>query len=644
MAERIPQSVIDEVRSQTNIVDVIQNYTQLVKRGREWNGSCPFHEDRRPSLFVDDKKQVFHCFSCGRSGTVFSFLMEKDGYSYPEAVLSLAKDLNLSGLDKYQGQPSARQEQFAAIFDLYQNAERLYTHILLNTTAGEQALAYLHDDRQLDDETIKRYGLGFVPANNVLLAYAKEHNLADKLLLESQLFIDQDGEISRDRFNNRIVWPIKDVRGQVRGFSGRSLDPNNPAKYMNSPESPFFNKGDLLYNFDQAKPAIRSGQPAMIFEGFMDVISAALAGATGAVATMGTALTEHHVTDLSKITDKILLVYDGDAAGQKAAKRSIPLIRQVAPQVEIGVVSLPDGRDPDEVRRDQGLEVLKQDLGHSVLTPTEFLIQAAKNGKNLENQSQYLDFLKETWPILAAASPVEQDYFLRQFSEEYGSDLAALRQEFQEFIAHRPVQAVQQAPSKKQWPQPETDQNSWADAAWQPDYSDGFESLAALGTPTSKTASADDLAGHLNAGLSRTERAEQGLLMAMIKSPVAMNVVKGVPDFAFVHPEYQLLMMLYEAYVKQGQQSFDLASFLDFVQKPDLNQKMMAIDREFGTLEVQRDSVNDYLRVIMKEAPYESQVEALNKKIALAKNQHDEMALIQLGTELINLRRKYSQQ
>ncbi|GAP03652.1 DNA primase [Fructobacillus tropaeoli] len=644
MAERIPQSVIDEVRSQTNIVDVIQNYTQLVKRGREWNGSCPFHEDRRPSLFVDDKKQVFHCFSCGRSGTVFSFLMEKEGYTYPEAVLSLAKNLKLSGLDRYQGQPSARQEQFAAIFDLYQNAERLYTHILLNTTAGEQALAYLHDDRKLDDETIKRYGLGFVPSNNVLLAYAKEHNLADKLLLESQLFIDQDGEISRDRFNNRIVWPIKDVRGQVRGFSGRSLDPNNPAKYMNSPESPFFNKGNLLYNFDQAKPAIRAGQPAMIFEGFMDVISAALAGATGAVATMGTALTEHHVTDLSKITDKILLVYDGDAAGQKAAKRSIPLIRQVAPQVEIGVVSLPDGRDPDEVRREQGLEVLKQDLDHGVLTPTEFLIQAAKNGKNLENQAQYLDFLKEAWPILAVASPVEQDYFLRQFSEEYGSDFTALQREFQEFLAHRPAQTVQKAPAKKQWRKVQTDQNGWSDDSWQPDYSDGFESLAALGEPTSPTASADDLAGHLNAGLTRTERAEQGLLMAMIKSPAAMNTVKGLPDFAFVHPEYQLLMMLYEAYTKQGQQSFDLAGFLDFVQKPDLNQKMMAIDREFGTLEVQRDAVNDYIRVIMKEAPYESQVEALNKKIALAKNQHDKMALIQLGTELINLRRRYSQQ
>ncbi|WP_242977406.1 CHC2 zinc finger domain-containing protein, partial [Fructobacillus ficulneus] len=217
MAERIPQNVIDEVRSQTNILDVIQNYTQLVKRGREWNGSCPFHEDRRPSLFVDDQKQVFHCFSCGRSGTVFSFLMEKEGYSYPEAILTLAKDANITGLDQYQGQPSARQEQFAAIFDLYSNAQRLYTHILLNTTAGEAALEYLHKDRQLDDETIKQYGLGFVPSNNVLLAYAKDHNLDESLLKDSQLFIvPEEGPITRDRFNNRVVWPIKDSRGQVR--------------------------------------------------------------------------------------------------------------------------------------------------------------------------------------------------------------------------------------------------------------------------------------------------------------------------------------------------------------------------------------------------------------------------------------------
>ncbi|GAP02671.1 DNA primase [Fructobacillus pseudoficulneus] len=644
MAERIPQSVIDEVRSQTNLVDLIQNYTQLVKRGREWNGSCPFHEDRRPSLFVDDKKQVFHCFSCGRSGTAFSFLMEKEGYTYPQAVLSLAKDLNISGLDKYEGQLSARQEKYAGIFDLYSNAERLYTHILLNTTAGEQALEYLHNDRQLDDETIKRYGLGFVPSNNVLLSYAREHNLDEGLLKQSQLFLEQDDEISRDRFNNRVVWPIKDDRGQVRGFSGRSLDPDNPAKYMNSPESPFFNKGHLLYNFDQAKGSIRAGQPAMIFEGFMDVISAALAGAEGAVATMGTALTDAHVKELAKITDRILLIYDGDAAGQKAAKRSIPLIRQVAPQIEIGVITLPDGRDPDEIRRERGLDALKQALDHSVLTPTEFLIQAAKNGKNLQNQAQYLEFLKEAWPILTDASPVEQDYFLKQFSDEYGSDYAALKAELQQYqTSHARTEKKPVAAKKANRSGFGSKQMDWQEPAWDQDDGGNFDSLNQMASAGAGYSSSSDIASHLDEGISQVERAEQGLLMAMIKAPGILAYVKGLPDFAFVHPEYQLLMMLFEAYQQQAGQGFDLAGFMDFVQKPDLNQKMMAIDREFGTLEVQRDAVDDYLRIIMKEAPYQTQVENLKKKMALAMSQHDDTALIQLTTELVNLRKQHAQ-
>ncbi|MFC4760667.1 DNA primase [Fructobacillus durionis] len=641
MAERIPQQVIDEVRSQTNLVDLVSQYTQLVKRGREWNGSCPFHEDRRPSFFVDDKKQVFHCFSCGRSGTVFSFLMEKEGYTYPQAVLKLAEDEGISGIEKYQGQPSARQEKFQKIYELYNAAQKLYTHILLNTTAGEQALSYLKDDRQLDEETIKKYGLGFVPSNNVLLSYAREHNIDEKVMAEAELFIDRDGELVRDRFNNRVVWPIKSDRGQVLGFSGRSLDPDNPAKYMNSPESPFFNKGKLLYNLDLAKGNIRSGQPAMIFEGFMDVISAAMAGAGGAVATMGTALTEDHVKTLAKLTDKITLVYDGDAPGQKAAKRSIPLIRSVAPQVEIGVISLADNRDPDEVRRELGLPALKQALEQSTQTPTEYLINAAKQDKNLQNQAQYLDFLKEVWPILTSATAVEQDYFLKKIAEDYGSSLEALQSEFSDYKNQHPNGPQAGANSKGQ--QPPASGYS-ADNGWDDSYIPDIDPLAGRNDFTSRTVE-PNWQDAPKPKISRVEKAEQGLLMAMIKSPAIRDYVQQQPNFSFVHPEYQLLLLLYEAFSQeQGASDFDLAAFMDYVQKPELNQKMMAIDREFGTLEAQMDAAKDYLQVIINVAPYESQVATLQQKIAQAKNQHDDAALISLMTELINLKKEHFQQ
>lgn len=635
MAERIPQQVIDQVRAQTNIVDLVSQYTQLVKRGREWNGSCPFHEDRRPSFFVDDKKQVFHCFSCGRSGTVFSFLMEKEGYTYPQAILKLAEDEGINGLEKYQGQPSARQEKFQKIYELYDAAQKLYTHILLNTTAGEHALNYLINDRQLDEKTIRQYGLGFVPGNNVLLSYAQDHQIDDQTMQAAELFIERDGEIVRDRFNNRVVWPIKNERGQVVGFSGRSLDPDNPAKYMNSPESPFFNKGKLLYNLDLAKGAIRSGQPAMIFEGFMDVISAAMAGEKGAVATMGTALTEYHVQSLAKLTDRITLVYDGDAAGQKAAKRSIPLIRSVAPQIEIGVVALADNRDPDEVRRELGLSALKRALEQSTQTPTEYLVNAAKLGKNLQNQSQYLDFLKEVWPILLEASPVEQDYFLKKFAEDYGSSLTSLKKEFENY-RHSQPQNERQIPDEL----PSSVSYGWDDQQFPESISPDEHQFSsdAAGKPINWQSAPKEKT-------SRVELAEEGLLMAMIKNSTAESYVLEQPNFSFVHPQYQLLFLLYDAYRKEkGNGDFDLAAFMDYVQKPELNQKLMAMDRTFGSIDVEMDAVKDYLKVIINQAPYEEQVKSLQQKISLAKNQHDDAALITLMTELINLKKEHFQQ
>ncbi|MBS9335856.1 DNA primase [Fructobacillus papyrifericola] len=646
MAERIPQAVIDEVRAQTNLVDLVSQYTQLVKRGREWNGSCPFHEDRRPSFFVDDKKQVFHCFSCGRSGTAFSFLMEKEGYTYPQAILKLAEDEGVTGLDKYQGQPSARQEKFQKIYELYDAAQKLYTHILLNTTAGEQALSYLKDDRQLDEETIRQYGLGFVPSNNVLLSYAREHNIDEKVMAEAELFIERDGELTRDRFNNRVVWPIKNDRGQVLGFSGRSLDPDNPAKYMNSPESPFFNKGKLLYNLDQAKGAIRLGEPAMIFEGFMDVISAAMAGVDGAVATMGTALTEDHVKALTKLNDKITLVYDGDAAGQKAAKRSIPLIRSVTPQVEIGVIALADNRDPDEVRRELGLPALKQALTQATQTPTEYLINAAKQDKNLQNQAQYLDFLKEVWPILSSASAVEQDYFLKKISEDYGSSMESLQSEFKDYLAAHPKggqgpQNASQAPGFN----PGQAGPGQAASGWDDSFIPDIDPLAGASDYGSRGASVPNWQDAPKPQISRVEKAERALLMAMIKSPAIRQLVDERPDFSFVHPEYQLLLLLYDAFSKEhGSGDFDLAAFMDYVQKPDLGQKLLSMDREFGTLEPQRDAAKDYMEVIIRVGPYEDQLKNLQQKIAQAKNQHDDAALITLMTELINLKKEHFSQ
>ncbi|MCT8387025.1 DNA primase [Leuconostoc lactis] len=619
MASRIPDAFIDEVRKKVNIVDVIGEYTQLVKRGRQWNGSCPFHDDRHPSLFVEENKQVFNCFSCGRSGSVFSFIMEKEGLSYPEAVLSLAEKADMpvdQQLTAQAAHPIDSRTQ--AIYDLHSAAQRLYQHILLNTTSGETALAYLHDKRQLSDAVIKQFGIGFAPDDNVLLQYAKDQNIAPDILQASELFITNDQGVMRDRFAGRIVWPIKTARGQVVGFSGRALASDNTIKYMNSPESPFFTKGKILYNFDRAKNQMRQTNTALIFEGFMDVISADMAGKTMGVATMGTALTPEHVQQLARVAQRILLVYDGDEAGQKAAKRAITLIRTHAQQVEIGIVHLPDQLDPDDLRIQRGTAALQQALEQNIQTPVEFLVNAARTGKNLSNQVQYLAFLQEVMQTLQQATPVEQDLQLTKIANEFGTSKQALQAQLQQTLAQSRARPSATQNYSKRTPKAYTDQ---------------------MAPPPAAPADSELRVGQR---LTKVEQAERALLMAMIKSPQVLAQVKATTGFAFVHPDYQLLMMLAAIYQGQHPEPFDLAQFMDFIQKPALNQKIMAIDRAYGDLTIEHEAIRDYLQIIMEEAPIEARVQELQQLINVAKQQHDDTKLLQLMTELINLKKQHS--
>lgn len=382
---------------------------------------------------------------------------------------------------------------------------------------------------------------------------------------------------------------------------------------MNSPESPFFTKGKILYNFDLAKNQIRQTNTVMIFEGFMDVISASMAEKPVGVATMGTALTRDHVRQLSHVAKRILLVYDGDEAGQNAARRSIDLIREYAKNVDIGVVYLPDHLDPDEVRVQRGLPVLKQTLEQNIQTPVEFLVNAARVGKNLSNQVQYLAFLQEVMKTLKSASPVEQDIQLTRIANEFGTSKHALQTQLQ--------QSVNQKANKSQ--------QTYSTMVEPPVHSNDYD----IGLRQTD----------INQSITQVEQAERALIMAMIKSPQVMIQVKETAGFAFVHPDYQLLMMLTNIYQTQHPGDFDLAQYMDFIQKPELNQKIMAIDRSYGDIAIEKAAINDYLRVIMHDAPIDARIRELQQAINTAKQQHDDAKLLQFMTELINIKKQQSE-
>ena len=350
----------------------------------------------------------------------------------------------------------------------------------------------------------------------------------------------------------------------------------------------------------------------------MDVISADMAGKTMGVATMGTALTPEHVQQLARVAQRILLVYDGDEAGQKAAKRAITLIRTHAQQVEIGIVHLPDQLDPDDLRIQRGTAALQQALEQNIQTPVEFLVNAARTGKNLSNQVQYLAFLQEVMQTLQQATPVEQDLQLTKIANEFGTSKQALQAQLQQTLAQSRARPSATQNYSKRTPKAYTDQ---------------------MAPPPAAPADSELRVGQR---LTKVEQAERALLMAMIKTPQVLAQVKATTGFAFVHPDYQLLMMLAAIYQGQHPEPFDLAQFMDFIQKPALNQKIMAIDRAYGDLTIEHEAIRDYLQIIMEEAPIEARVQELQQLINVAKQQHDDTKLLQLMTELINLKKQHS--
>lgn len=295
----IPEDVIQEIKEQTDIVDIASQYIQLSKKGRNYLASCPFHEDRSPSFTVSQEKQIFKCFSCGRGGNVFGLVSEMEGLTFPEAVLKVA-DMNNIPIDaRYSQGISDENKLHQPLKDIHQKASEFYQYYLMSTTNGQEALDYLLR-RGLTEETLKDFKIGLAPAKSELLyQYLAKEGYSDEQLVQSGIFfLAEDGDMV-DRFRKRIIFPLSDQRGVVLGFSGRTLDDGQKAKYLNSPDTPIFNKSNLLYNLDQARHTIRQESQVLIMEGFMDVIALWQAGVKNAVATMGTALTSNHLNTLT---------------------------------------------------------------------------------------------------------------------------------------------------------------------------------------------------------------------------------------------------------------------------------------------------------------------------------------------------------
>lgn len=341
---------LDELRSRITLSSVIGRHVKVQRAGREYKACCPFHNEKTPSFTINDDKGFYHCFGCGAHGDAIRFMTDHQGLGFMDAVKELAAE---AGMSVPAPDPRAAEvaQARASLHDVCQAAQDWFV-AQLKSAAGEQARAYLKA-RGLTAETIERFGIGFAPDSRTGIKSALG-NIDEDLLIEAGLLIKVDDKPPYDRFRGRVMIPIRDPRGRVIAFGGRILGAGEP-KYLNSPDTPLFDKGRTLYNLHLAAPASRQSGRVVVVEGYMDVIALAQAGFGECVAPLGTALTEHQIERLWKMVDRPLLCFDGDSAGQKAAmraaSRALPLLR---PGLSLGFVTLPAGQDPDDLVRASG--------------------------------------------------------------------------------------------------------------------------------------------------------------------------------------------------------------------------------------------------------------------------------------------------
>ncbi|WND01732.1 DNA primase [Temperatibacter marinus] len=346
---------LDELKHRFTLSDLIGRSVKLVRRGREHTGCCPFHNEKTPSFTVNDVKGFYHCFGCGAHGSVFDFVMENEGLSFPEAIERLAGEAGME-VPKPSPEEMRRHEERASLTEVMQMCADWYHEQLTTTQAGRSAYEYI-SGRGLSDATLMRFAIGYAPNSKTALKQAMmSRNITEQQLVETGMLIKpENGGMSYDRFRDRLMFPISDRQGRMIAFGGRALSKEAKAKYLNSPETTLFHKGQTLYNWANARQSSYKSGQVLVVEGYMDVIALAQFSIEDAVAPLGTALTEEQITHLWQMTDEPFLCFDGDNAGRRAAERAmeraLPMVR---PGKSLRFVFMPEGDDPDTLIQREG--------------------------------------------------------------------------------------------------------------------------------------------------------------------------------------------------------------------------------------------------------------------------------------------------
>lgn len=560
--QKISEEQLNTIRNAVDIVDIVNEYVQLKKQGRNYFGLCPFHGENTPSFSVSPDKQIFHCFGCGAGGNVFTFLMDIEGYSFVEAAKELAEkgniplQLEISDSSSHNEQPSASKKMIAA----HELLCKFYHHLLVNTKEGENALQYL-EDRGFTRKAIDQFSIGYALNSwEFVTSFLSKRGFDSDLLYQAGIIVKREDDGKQfDRFRNRVMFPIHNHQGEIVAFSGRALGNDEP-KYLNTPETPIFNKSKLLFNFHQSRAAIRKKEFAVLFEGFADVISAAEAGVDNGIATMGTSLTEEHIQILKRNCSEVLLCFDSDKAGIEAANRAANMLFQEGMAVKVAY--MPDGLDPDEYIKKYGPQSFMQDVIGNSLTYLAFKMRYLRKGRNLNNEGDKIAYIEDVLKeINKLPSAVEREHYLRQISSEFSLSLDALTAQQKKFYFTE----------KKRGNLPQTNHNSQIVLQYEQKLKPAY----------------------INAELK--------LLAHMMQSKETAYKIKHLMGRILLNiDEHQAIMTYLFGYYEQSEDP-DISLFLSFVPDQQLRKIISQIQMMSVTSEPSDQELKDYICVVLKQ-------------------------------------------
>jgi len=428
----IPDELIQEVLDKTDIVEWIGRTVSLQKSGKGFIGLCPFHSEKTPSFHVLPEKRIFHCFGCGTGGNVIRFVMNTEGMAFPEAVRMLAEEAGIAHqFTRSPAEITPEQREAMKLIQAHEEAAKFYSYVLNGTEEGKAAYEYLKR-RGFTQRMIDQFQIGYSPPLwDKVTQFLQSKGYSPAELEKAGLIVRRtEGDGYFDRFRDRVMFPVWDGSGRIIAFNGRSIGDAMP-KYLHSPETSLFHKNKVLYPLHLAKSSIRKSGRAVLFEGGIDAVKAWDAGVENGVATLGTALSESHLTILRRYCDKVVICYDGDRAGRTAAYKSVLLCEKAGIHAEVAM--LPDGMDPDEYIAANGAEAFRSSIIEKAVPATKYKILYIKKEHTLQNESSKLSFVRKAVSIIAPLeSPTERELYIRDLSSETGFSIEALKQELNE--------------------------------------------------------------------------------------------------------------------------------------------------------------------------------------------------------------------